>query len=215
VKAIARALAATIVGVLVASACSGGSNGTGSPPASNAGTAQTLLVVGTGNALGDTLDDPLRDDWPRVVYLESFPRATVFVNAAERNATVASALNRQVPIARELRPDTVLVWVGVNDMDRGVSATTFESGMTDLLRALTTTPDARVLVADIPARAGDDPTVRAAYNAAIATAVRTTGAELVPLSRRAFPAMEVGDDDLDLAGHRQVADAFSEQLSVR
>ena len=36
-------------------------------------------------------------------------------------------------------PETVLVWVGVNDMDRGVSATTFEPGMTDLLRALMTT----------------------------------------------------------------------------
>ena len=138
----------------------------------------------------------------------------VFVNAAERNATVASALTRQVAIARELRPDTVLVWVGVNDMDRGVSAPTFEQGMTDLLRALTTRPDARVLVADIPARDGDDPNVRAAYNAAIATAAGTTGAELVPLGAKTFPAMEVGDDELDLAGHRQVADAFSEQLSA-
>ena len=61
---------------------------------------------------------------------------TVFVNAAERDATVASVLSRQVPIAEELMPETVLVWVGVNDMDRGVSATMFEPGMTDLLRAL-------------------------------------------------------------------------------
>ncbi len=214
-RAIARVIAATIGCALVATACSGGSGGAGRPPPSQAGTAQTLLVVGTGNALGDTLDDPLREDWPRVVYLESFPRATVFVNAAEGNATVASALTRQVPIARELRPDTVLVWVGVNDMDRGVSATTFGATMTDLLRALTTTPDARVLVADIPARNGDDPTLRTAYNAAIATVARTTGAELVALSSKTFPAMEVGDDDLDRAGHQQVADAFSEQLSAR
>ena len=135
-KAVARAIAVTIGCVLVATACSGGSSGNSRAAPSNAGTAQTLLVVGTGNALGDTLDDPLRDDWPRVVYLDAFPRATVFVNAAERDATVASALSRQVPIAQELMPETVLVWVGVNDMDRGVSPTTFEASMTALLRAL-------------------------------------------------------------------------------
>ena len=72
----------------------------------------------------------------------------------------------------------------------------------------------RVLAADIPARDGDDPTLRAAYNAAIATAARTTGAELVPLSNKTFPQMRVGDDDLDVAGHQQVADAFSAQLSA-
>ena len=79
-KAVARAIAVTIGCVLVATACSGGSSGNSSAAPSNAGTAQTLLVVGTGNALGDTLDDPLRDDWPRRVPDAS--RATVFVNAA-------------------------------------------------------------------------------------------------------------------------------------
>ena len=65
-----------------------------------------------------------------------------------------------------------------------------------------------------PRACGDDPALRAAYNATIATAAQTTGAELVPLSNQTFPHMTVGDDDLDLAGHQQVADAFSEQLSA-
>ena len=63
----------------LAAACSSGGNHD-TPPLSNTGKPQTLVVVGTGNALGDTLDDPLRDDWPRLAYLKSFPQTAAVVD---------------------------------------------------------------------------------------------------------------------------------------
>jgi lysophospholipase L1-like esterase len=172
-----------------------------------------------------------------VLYRTTLERNTVLVNAGVEGSTVAEALDEQLPLALELRPNLVTVWLNVNDLVAGVPVASYEQQLSRLVRALRQNGRARVLVANTPpvdqlpayqALAGSrfppPDEVRAlvaAYNRAIERVTDAQGAHLVDLHTKAVQAVEDGtfaslisDDGFHPStdGHARVAEAFATAL---
>ncbi|MCU1429902.1 MAG: hypothetical protein JWL83_3902 [Actinomycetia bacterium] len=210
-------VAAYVAGCLVAvtqlSGCGGSGHGAlGGQAHVTVQPSQTFVVVGSAATVGDGLDQPMQQVWARLVWREAFPRSTIFVNAAVRDATAASALQDQVPLAAELHPATVAVWLGSQEAFDRVPVDGFATDLRAVLERLRAT-GARVFVGDVPQLGA----VRAdAYNAAIARVAADAGATLVPLHDL---SVRRGDGDPvfvpNPAGHRAIADAFVAAIKGR
>ncbi len=144
---------------------------------------------------------------------EAQPRKTVFVNGALDDATVARALATQVPLARELRPDIVEVWLGADDLRSGTSIQVFRGLFSQLLDQLQATGSPRVLVADLPAAYG---VTTARYNDAIHRVVRDAGAQLVSLADVRVNLVAVAGviRQPDAASQEVIADAFATAITA-
>jgi lysophospholipase L1-like esterase len=207
--------AATVVGLVVSvtltAACSAGSHRATGPAANAAAPRQTVLAIGGSATRGDGVPDRLQDAWPYLVFHDAFPLSTVFVNGSLDDATVADALETQAPLATELKPDLVEVWLGADDLRVGTPTDEFTRSLTNLIAALRTAGSRRILVADLPTAYGARV---AAYNAAIHQVVSGTHAQLVPLA--AAPITLAPNDQLesqpDAASHRVVAAAFQKAI---
>jgi hypothetical protein len=188
-----------VIVALSACACSADRAANGPPVDVDANVpAKTVLALGGRESAGDGLGDRLRDAWPYRVF-DALPRTTVFVNGARDDATVAHARTEQVPLARELRPDIVEVWLGADDVAARTPIRAFTSDFARLLGELRAAGARRILVADLPAAYGE----RAArYNNAIHRLVRDAGAELVALARARID-------------QRVIADAFAAAIKSR
>jgi hypothetical protein len=193
-------------------ACSSGRSASG-PPADAAGNgpSKTVLLLGGRSSDGDGIADRLRDAWPYRVF-DALPRPTVFVNNARDQATVAEALSEQVPLARELKPDLVEVWLGADDIAAGTPLPAFTRDMSRLVAMLRAAGAGRILVADLPAAYGD---ATARYNDAIHQAVRDAGAELVALSRAGINLGSAREGRLpDAASQPVIAAAFTTAINA-
>ncbi len=140
-----------------------------------------FVVIGGRESSGSGIDDALHKAWPQIVFGSQFPNGTVYVNLARNDTTVAEAKVEQTPLAIEQRPTVATVWLGEGDDDAGTAPAQFGSDLRILLAELRRAGAARVLVAFPPPGA---PGSR--FASEIATAARSTGAELVPLSARAW-----------------------------
>jgi lysophospholipase L1-like esterase len=192
---------AVVAQVLVCGACSssgGGTGGTANEPTTSATHPVKLVVMGSDLALGDSLDDSLRDAWPRLLF-RSLPTGSSFVNAATDRATLADALQDQVPIVEEARPDIVVLLLGSDDVIERTPLTTFRRQFAELL-ARAVARSGRVLVGNLPA-IGVDHTEVDPYNAAIADVAGTYHVQLVDLS-------QVQGQNADRPQHRSIAAAF-------
>ncbi len=189
----ARQVAAATVAVTMVltsvAGCADGRKGPTALPASRAKQRSVFVVVGGRESTGDGLADPLHTSWPQAVYAKRLPIGTVFVNMARADTTVAAALIEQVPLAVEQRPTIAAVWLGEGDDDVQTPPTLFGSALRTLLTKLRRQGATRVLVAFPPPRAAGS-----RYAAEIERASRSTGAELVALSRAAWdPHAAEGD----------------------
>ncbi|MGH9226117.1 MAG: SGNH/GDSL hydrolase family protein [Acidimicrobiales bacterium] len=145
--------AASVVLVVLAAACSGGGGPAGVPttvPASQTGPGPLYISVGASETTGIGSEVPLREAWPRVLYRTAMPANTVFVNMGIPGATVALALQFEVPRTVDQKPNIVTVWLNVNDIIAGVSAADFERDLGNLVRQLRRGGQTRVLVANTP-----------------------------------------------------------------
>jgi len=173
-------LAAVLIAVALSSTagCSDGRKAPATLPASARKQRAVFVVIGGRESSGSGLEDELHTAWPQVVFSKQFPSGTVYVNLSRNDTTVAEARAEQAPLAVEQRPTVAAVWLGEGDDDTGAQ---FEHDLRLLLGDLRRAGTSRVLVASPPAGA---PGSR--FAAAIATAARSTGAELVPLSAAAW-----------------------------
>jgi acyl-CoA thioesterase I len=224
----------SLVGTLFG--CSGTSTPDRPDPAAVA-PPETYVAVGASESIGVGAERPLVDAWPRVLYRDTLARNTVFVSVGVEGSTVAEALDEQVPLARELRPTLVTVWLNVNDLAAGVPVTDYERQLTELVRALRQEGDVRVLVANTPpldelpayqTRGGSrfPPPDQvgglvADYNQAIARVAAAEGADLVDTHAAGIQAVEEGtfaslisDDGFhpSTAGHARIAEVFAAAL---
>lgn len=201
-----------ISAVLLAAACSSGSHRDADSAPESAAPVQHVLAIGGRATEGDGIRDRLQEAWPYLVFHDAFPRSTVFVNGALDEATVASALETQAPLAAELKPDVVEVWLGADDLAAATPLSDFTLGLTDLITQLRNAGSRRVLVADLPEAYGGRV---AAYNTVIRDVVARTKTELVPLATEGItlPRAEGDAPLLDEAGHRVVAAAFEKQIT--
>ncbi len=210
-RASLTAVIATVVAVVALAACSQGSNARKGPPsATSTGPAVTVLALGGSATEGDGVRDRLRDAWPYLVFHSAFPSSTVFVNGALDDATLQHAIANQVPLAAQLKPDLVEVWLGADDVVAATPVARFRSEFHELLDLLRSSGARRILVADLPSALGHT----AAYNAAIHAEVTAAHAELVPLADTAITVAPT--DGLppqpDAGSHRLIAAAFEHQI---
>ncbi len=229
------ALPALLVAVAATAGCSDGA-AVEAPPPAPAEAQQTYVAVGASETIGTGADRPLIEAWPHVLHRTALPTGTVFVSAGESGATVEDALEHQLPLALELRPTLVTVWLNVNDLLAGVPAATYESRLRELVEALRQGGRSRVLVANVPPvehlpayeEVGIDVVppdevvaLVDAYNGAVDRVARATGAEVVDLHGAGEAAVEAGTfDDLvaddgfhpSTEGHARVAAAFADAL---
>lgn len=218
-------LSATLLVVaLVAVACTGGDEpepgvaGAGTPGRGAPGRplSARYVVVGASDAVGYGADDPTTDAWPKVLARTDLPSDAALVNLAMAGATVADALEQELPVALDERPSVALVWLSVNDLLAQVPADTYESQLGALVHALRRGGATRVLVGNTPpldrlpiyldaqadpnhangALPGVDVLNGAvdAYNAAIARIVATEGADLVDLHAATLAARAAGTE---------------------
>ena len=149
--------------VVLAASCSGGPSSTspttaaaggGAPPPTPATTTfrtPVIVAIGASDAAGFGADDPAAEAWPQVLARTAFPAGAELVNLGIPGATVAVALERELPEALRRRPTVAAVWLNVNDLLAGVPVATYERQLDELVGALTDGGRTRVLVANTPA----------------------------------------------------------------
>lgn len=195
------------------------------------------VAVGASDSLGVGADQPLVQSWPQVLLRGSLPVPTVFVDVARDGATVADAIEEQLPLALEQQPDLVTVSFGVNDLRAGVAPDRFEADLGSLVRGLRRGGATRVLLANVPpldhlpayrAEAGrtfpppdEVGAAVAAYDEAVARVAAAEGAEPVDLFAAGMAARADGSEASlvsadgfhpSTAGHARIAAAFAAVL---
>jgi lysophospholipase L1-like esterase len=202
-----RGAAAALVAVLaLASAACSGRAEDDVPASAPDGPAAVYLAVGADATLGIGTEQPLVEEWPKVLFRTALPRDTVFVNAAQEGATVAEAFREQVALASEVEPTLVTVWLSRDDLAAGTPVADYEAVLGDLVHVLERGGKARVLVANAPEVTGVPATTVAAYNDAIARVAQAEEADLVDLH-----TLGLGDV-LDAETQARVAEAFAAVL---
>src|SRR4030081_2973441 len=166
-----RAGAALLALALAAPACQSGSGrstraGGRSPRTTAPG---VYVALGGDETLGATLQVPLRDVWPQVLYRSALPKETVFYNLATPGELAADALPALLVLADQLRPTVATLW----------SHSTDAAQIANVVRRLRRNGATRVLVA-----ATNDVVARVA-TAQGATVVAVAGSPLSPDDHRA------------------------------
>jgi len=105
--------------------------------------------VGASETVGVGADLP-EQAWPEVLRRTRLPEGTLFTNVGISGATVAQALQEELPRALPLNPTLVTVWLNVNDLTAGVPAGTYEAQLRQLVHALRRDGATKVLVANTP-----------------------------------------------------------------
>ena len=183
------------------------------PNATNNSTGKSTILVTIGGSAteGDGVPDRFRDAWPYILFDEAFPISTSLVNAALDDATVARAQADQLPLAREVKPQVVAIWLGTDDLAQHTPVAYFSSELRTLIEELRATGAQRILVADLPRAFGAG--VRE-YDTAIRRVVQSTNATFVELENA--PISLVTDrgsaEQPDTASHRVIATAFEQAL---
>jgi GDSL-like Lipase/Acylhydrolase family len=201
------------VSMLTLAACSAGSHSKASAPTTApAAATETVLAIGGSATEGDGVRDRLRDAWPYIVFRDDLPASAAFVNGALDDATVAHALATQAPLAQELNPDLVEIWLGADDLLAATPIPAFTFTFTHLVEMLRADGSRRILIGDLPAAYGSRAVF---YNSAIHAVVSTTHSELVSLANASI-TLEPTDGlspQPDAASHRVIAAAFAHEIA--
>ena len=190
-------------------------------PVTPIGAPVTYVAIGGGETLGLGARHPIAEAWPQVLFRTSLPVQSVFFSVASDGATTAQAVEDQLPLAIQLNPTVVTVWLSTADLAHRVPAPEYEANLRALLRGLRAGGVARVLVANVPPPEPNptEPVLTRelggridAYNAAVARVVAAEGAELVDL--HAGGPLSTSDDGIHLstAGHVEIARTFATVL---
>jgi lysophospholipase L1-like esterase len=224
--------------LLAACAASGGSGGarvsataTPIPRIITSGTpAATVqyVAIGASDAYGTGTTNPATDNWPAVLARTLGPSLQL-TNLGIPGATVSLALRDEAPLAAEIQPRLVTVFLGINDLIDGVDTPTFAREFALLLDTLRDETHAILYVANLPDLtllpyfANRDGSALEqevlAWNAIIATAATNAGAVLVDLyggwGELAQNPAYVSKDGLhpSTQGAQRLAAAFAEVIA--
>lgn len=150
-----------------------------------------FVAIGASDAVGVGATDPAKTGWvPRVHQM--LPSGTRLINLGISGATVQDALDAELPVAVDLEPDIVAIWLGVNDLRAQVPLDTYDQNLDMLLRTLSARTRARIVVANLPGLTAlpafaEVPSDQLAsetlsWNLRIAATVEKNGAALADLS---------------------------------
>ena len=124
------ALIAGVAGI-VASGCAGSATSV-TPPAETHVHPYTYVAIGGSESVGYDANDPVRQAFP-VLLDQELPHQTAFYDLALPDASAGDVLAHQEAAAIALRPDLVTVWVGIDDLEQGVSPSVFGSELRDIV----------------------------------------------------------------------------------
>lgn len=150
----------------------------------------TYVAIGASDAFGIGTDDPKTQSWP-VVLAGQLGTGIHLVNLGIPGATADLAVRDELPIAEDVQPAVITVWLGVNDFDQNVPLADFTRQLQSLLTTLKQTTVARLYVGNLPDLASlpryahtDAVTLREhvqAWNSAIATVCEQLGVAQVDI----------------------------------
>jgi lysophospholipase L1-like esterase len=117
-----------------------------------ADTRPVYVAIGASDAFGVGTDRPDRDNWPTVLAgkLDSLGTPVHLINLGIPGALVSQANRDELPIAVDAQPTIVTVFLGVNDLDAGVSLTAYIANLRTLLAGLSTQTSAHIFVGNLP-----------------------------------------------------------------
>lgn len=147
------------------------------------------VAIGASDAVGSGARDPNSEGWvPRLH--QRMPQGTRLINLGIPSLRIEQANQQVLPVALDLDPDIVTIWLTVNDLLAGVELEAYLAGLDLMLNALHSSTRARVYVANMPdlsllpalrdrESSLHDEVLR--WNAAIAQTVAANSATLVDL----------------------------------
>ena len=215
-------------GVLLVGIAAAGARGQSPGPAERR--PLTYVAIGASDSVGVGATKPDTEGWVPVLHSQ-LPAGSRLINLGVSGSLLRQALDQQLPVALDSRPDLVTVWLAVNDLNARVPLERYRDDLDALLRALREGTSAVVLVANIPDVArlpvyqqADRAEVErqvSRWNATIADVVARNGAELVDLHSHWRELAEhpeyVGRDGFHPSseGYRRLAELFLEVMQQR
>lgn len=177
----ARSITVAVLMVFTLAACT--SQVTGSRAVAAPQGQVVYTAIGASETYGVGADDRYRQAWPQVFYNDSLPTSAVLYNFGIPGATTAQAVKDELPPALAVHPTVVSVWLNVNDLVQGVSATDYAAQLRQLVHALRQGGKVRVLVANVP-----DLRLLPAYKACLPNAPDSGPACLLPAGLAPSPS---------------------------
>jgi lysophospholipase L1-like esterase len=181
------------------------------------------VAIGASESVGSGARDPASEGWVPQLHAK-MPRGTRLANLGIAGLKAHQAIEQTLPVAVDLRPTTVTIWLAVNDLAGGVPLESYRADLDLLLGTLRRETRARIYVANIPdltllpAFSRQPPAELHAeverWNAAIAESAAANGATLVDLFTGWQELRQQRDyisrDGLhpSTRGHRRVAEIF-------
>ena len=185
--------------------------------------APLYVAIGASDAVGTGARDPSAEGWVPQLH-QKMPGGTRLANLGIGGIKMRQAVDQALPVAVDLKPTVVTVWLAVNDLTGGVALASYRADLDVLLDTLRRETRARVYVANIPdlsllpTFSGHDPRALRSevlrWNAEIAASAEANGATLVDLyggwselrERRDY----ISRDGLHPSsrGHRRLAELF-------
>jgi acyl-CoA thioesterase-1 len=157
---------------------------------SGAATGPVYVAIGASESVGTGARNPGNEGWVPVL-AGKMPSGTRLANLGIGGLRTSQALDQVLPVAVDLQPSVVTVWLAVNDLADGVPLETYRADLDTLLSTLARQTHARVYVANIPDltvlpafRDSPSEELRAEiqrWNAEIADSVKANGGTLVDL----------------------------------
>jgi lysophospholipase L1-like esterase len=154
------------------------------------GIAPLYVAIGASESVGTGARDPSAEGWVAQLH-RRMPAGTRLANLGIGGLRARQAVEQVLPVAADLQPTVVTVWLAVNDLTSGVPLDAYRADLDLLLETLRRETRARIYVANIP-----DLTALPAFqeqdaaalvqevqrwNIAIAASVEAHGAVLVDL----------------------------------
>src|SRR5579875_410966 len=190
-------LVSLLCGLCLLSAC--GPTNEAPAAADELGTLHRGLVyvaIGASDSFGFGTADPYADNWP-IDLAHKLGPSVHLVNLGIPGIHLHQALRLELPIALDVHPDIVTIWLAVNDLADRVPVTAYARDLDLLLTRLQAgAPRARIAIANVPDltllphfRSFDQDWLRSQiqlYNTAIADNVRKHHLILVDLSQQRY-----------------------------
>jgi lysophospholipase L1-like esterase len=137
--------------LLIVTGCSLPGTGQASSPNQQQNREQhTYVAIGASDTFGTGTDDPYKQNWANDLGQKLGTRYHV-LNLGVPGILLHDALNVELPIALDARPDLVTVWLAVNDIAAHVPVANYQRDLDSLLTRLQANhSQARIAVANVP-----------------------------------------------------------------
>ena len=111
--------------------------------------APLYVAIGASDSVGTGARDPATQGWVPVLH-GRMPAGTRLANLGISGLKLRQALDQVLPVALDLQPSVVTIWLAANDFAAGVMLDEYQSDLDTLLGALAQGTPARVYVLNLP-----------------------------------------------------------------